>query len=222
MFSTWYSTRPRFLKPRFGRRRCIGIWPPSNHDGILPPVRAFWPLWPLPAVPPSPVAEPLPRRLRRLRRARRRADVSKCHVGSSYCDFLHLHQVADLEDHAPDLGRVVVLDRLLQAADPERLDRAPLVGPVTARALDLTDAELTRPSRGAPRPEQLGHASCRACAAMSPGRRSRCSPSHRRLHQVVRVAAAEALGEHVLDARDLEHRAHARRRRSRRCPASPA
>src|SRR5262245_18733549 len=34
-------------------------------------------------------------------------------------------------------------------------------------------------------------------------------PVHRRLAHVVRVARAEALGEHVLDARDLEHGAHA-------------
>ena len=30
------------------------------------------------------------------------------------------NQVADLEDHAPDLGRVVVLDGVLQPADAER------------------------------------------------------------------------------------------------------
>jgi hypothetical protein len=37
-------------KPTFGRRRCIGIWPPSKPALILPlPVRAYWPLWPRPA-----------------------------------------------------------------------------------------------------------------------------------------------------------------------------
>src|SRR5262245_1625578 len=35
-------------------------------------------------------------------------------------------------------------------------------------------------------------------------------PVHRRLHQVVRIARAEALREHVLHARHLEHGAHAR------------
>src|SRR5262245_47871291 len=59
----WYSTRVWLVKPRLGRRRWIGIWPPSNHAGILPPARAFLPLCPLPAVPPRPVPAPLPRRL---------------------------------------------------------------------------------------------------------------------------------------------------------------
>src|SRR6185503_503985 len=62
IWTTWNSTRVGLMNPRFGRRRWIGIWPPSNHTGILPPERAFLPLWPLPAVPPKPVAAPLPRR----------------------------------------------------------------------------------------------------------------------------------------------------------------
>src|SRR5439155_23275917 len=60
--TTWYSTRVGLTNPRFGRRRWIGIWPPSNHTGIPPPERAFLPLWPLPAVPPWPLAAPLPKR----------------------------------------------------------------------------------------------------------------------------------------------------------------
>src|SRR5204863_8800458 len=60
--TTWYSTRVGLMNPRFGRRRWIGIWPPSNHAGMPPPERAFLPLWPLPEVPPWPLAAPLPRR----------------------------------------------------------------------------------------------------------------------------------------------------------------
>ena len=33
-FTTWNSTRKRFLKPlSFGSRMCIGIWPPSKPAG---------------------------------------------------------------------------------------------------------------------------------------------------------------------------------------------
>jgi hypothetical protein len=37
------------LKPRLGRRRCSGIWPPSKPTLWKPPARDFWPLWPRPA-----------------------------------------------------------------------------------------------------------------------------------------------------------------------------
>src|SRR5690606_4891604 len=46
------------LKPRLGRRRCSGIWPPSKPTLWKPPARDFWPLWPRPAVLPRP--EPMP------------------------------------------------------------------------------------------------------------------------------------------------------------------
>ena len=43
------SVRNGFLKPLFGKRRCIGIWPPSKpRRAPWWPVRAFWPLTPLP------------------------------------------------------------------------------------------------------------------------------------------------------------------------------
>ncbi len=38
--TTWYSTRPGLWNPRLGRRRWIGICPPSNQAGMLPPARA--------------------------------------------------------------------------------------------------------------------------------------------------------------------------------------
>src|SRR5690606_24432136 len=49
-------------KPRFGRRRCSGIWPPSK-PLMATPERDFWPLWPWPLVLPSPDPAPRPRRL---------------------------------------------------------------------------------------------------------------------------------------------------------------
>src|SRR5439155_1349692 len=53
----------RDTKPRFGKRRCNGIWPPSKPTLWNPPERDFWPLCPRPAVLPSP--EPMPRPARR-------------------------------------------------------------------------------------------------------------------------------------------------------------
>src|SRR6516225_3089874 len=49
-------------KPRFGTRRCNGIWPPSNPRLNLNPDRDFAPLFPRPAVFPCP--DPWPRPMR--------------------------------------------------------------------------------------------------------------------------------------------------------------
>ena len=57
--STAYSTRKMFVKPRLGRRRCSGIWPPSKPRIRLEPERDPWPLWPRVEVLPMP--EPIPR-----------------------------------------------------------------------------------------------------------------------------------------------------------------
>lgn len=47
-----------FLKPRLGKRRRSGVWPPSKPS--FPEPLALWPLWPLPAVLPFPDPIPLP------------------------------------------------------------------------------------------------------------------------------------------------------------------
>ena len=49
--------------PRFGTRRWSGIWPPSNHAGMLPPERAFCPLQPRVEYRPCPEPGPHPIRL---------------------------------------------------------------------------------------------------------------------------------------------------------------
>ena len=54
------------LKPRFGRRRCNGIWPPSK-PLMRTPERAVWPLPPRPEVLPLPEPMPRPTRMRFLR-----------------------------------------------------------------------------------------------------------------------------------------------------------
>src|SRR6185436_631001 len=60
------SSRVGELKPRFGRRRCNGICPPSKPTLWNPPERARWPLWPRPAVLPQPEPTPRPTRWRLL------------------------------------------------------------------------------------------------------------------------------------------------------------
>src|SRR5262249_14116051 len=126
--TTRYSTRVGLTNPRFGSRRWIGIWPPSNHTGMPPPDRAFLPLWPLPDVPPWPDAAPLPRRFVFFM-----APAAGRRLPSRILILLHLHQVADLEDHAPDLGRVVVHHGVLHAPDAQRAHGRGLVFLVAAR-----------------------------------------------------------------------------------------
>src|SRR6478735_4572885 len=60
------SSLKMLLKPRFGRRRWIGIWPPSK-PLMRTPDRAVWPLPPRPAVLPLPEPMPRPTRMRFLR-----------------------------------------------------------------------------------------------------------------------------------------------------------
>src|SRR4051794_14010090 len=60
------SSRKMLLKPRFGRRRCSGICPPSK-PLMRTPERAVWPLPPRPAVLPLPEPMPRPTRMRFLR-----------------------------------------------------------------------------------------------------------------------------------------------------------
>ncbi len=63
-FSTVYSVRKMLVKPRLGKRRCSGIWPPSKPRIRLEPEREPWPLWPRVEVLPMP--EPIPRPTRLL------------------------------------------------------------------------------------------------------------------------------------------------------------
>ena len=63
-FTACATTLKGLVKPRFGSRRYIGIWPPSNPGLVDPPVRALCPLCPLPEVLPSPEPGPRPTRFR--------------------------------------------------------------------------------------------------------------------------------------------------------------
>src|SRR5580765_3334 len=76
------------------------------------------------------------------RRARGGMNLSQSHELT--LRFFHLEEVADLEDHAPNLRRVGVLDDLMQTPDAERLHGGLLRGLLAAGAPDLTNAQLTR------------------------------------------------------------------------------
>src|SRR5918998_1380787 len=113
-----------FLKPRFGSRRCSGIWPPSK-PLIATPERAVWPLPPRPPVLPLPEPMPRPMRMRFLRAPamswRSESFIGLLLVtlnsgrdrnGPSALD--HADEVLDLRDHAAGHGRV---RQLADAAD---------------------------------------------------------------------------------------------------------
>src|SRR5208337_3419113 len=58
-FTMSYSSRKMLVKPRFGTRRCNGIWPPSNPRISRAPDRDHCPLCPRVEVLPMP--DPMPR-----------------------------------------------------------------------------------------------------------------------------------------------------------------
>ena len=134
--TTWYSTRKGLLKPlALGVRRCNGVWPPSNPGLIVS--RAPWPLLPRPAVlPPLP---PMPRAMRfgALPRAGGRLQVMNLHG-----DFLDSDEVRHLVEHAADHGVVVVLAARADAVEPERAQRAALLGLHADRRPHLGDLQL--------------------------------------------------------------------------------
>src|SRR5918911_36366 len=86
------------VKPRFGRRRCSGIWPPSK-PLMDTPVRAFWPLTPRPAVLPLPEPMPRPTRMRSLV-APGLSEISFSFMAPSLLPVFDAHEVLDLLDHA--------------------------------------------------------------------------------------------------------------------------
>src|SRR5262252_113594 len=58
----YFFLKTALVKPRFGIRRCNGIWPPSNPRFWLLPDRDHMPLCPRAAVFPCPLPGPRPMR----------------------------------------------------------------------------------------------------------------------------------------------------------------
>ena len=151
------------MKPRFGRRRVIGIWPPSK-CGLPPPgpwwpARALIPLCPLPDVLPVPEPGPRPRRLRFAVRPRRRA--RGCAARSSRLPRLASRFLlpaalisppptvtCDEVTHLLELTLEARRDRLhhhvLMVLEADRLERRAHAPRVPDAAPDLLDANVTR------------------------------------------------------------------------------
>src|SRR5579859_2751925 len=125
-----YSARKMLVKPRLGRRRCSGIWPPSKPRIMREPERERWPLWPRVEVLPMPLPMPRPTRLR----------FSDDFLGARIVErfiakFLHAaankprrenlgddpDQMRDLVDHAANRGRIFALDDLVEPGESQAL-----------------------------------------------------------------------------------------------------
>src|SRR3954451_20196275 len=127
------------VKPRFGRRRCNGIWPPSK-PLIATPVRAFWPLTPRPAVLPLPEPMPRPTRMRSLV-APELSRISFSFMAPSLLPVFDAHEVLDLLDHAAHRRGVGQGRDAMQLVQPEADERLALLVVPADRRADLPDAD---------------------------------------------------------------------------------
>src|SRR5579862_8880803 len=129
-FTMLYSTRKMFVNPRFGMRRCSGIWPPSKPRIMREPLRERWPLCPRVEVLPMP--EPMPRPTRFLPSfAFFGARTFERFIRNSFSletlrlyvhNLLDLNQVRDLCHHAADGRRIRTFNHLIQSREPQALD----------------------------------------------------------------------------------------------------
>src|SRR6188508_2592757 len=137
--TTAYSVRKLLWNPRFGTRRCSGIWPPSKPRLNLKPERDCAPLCPRPAVLPLP--EPWPRPTR------------KCFLPLEPSAGLSLsrpmvlvpfdrHEVTDLQHHPARRGRVKERHGMTDAPQPEALDDLHLLVVTADGALHERDLQF--------------------------------------------------------------------------------
>src|SRR6202023_1410756 len=119
-FTTAYSSRKTFVNPRFGRRRCNGIWPPSKPRNKRAPERDHCPLCPRVEVLPMPDPIPRPTRLR----------FSVAFFGARIFDkfmarFLLLNdldQMWHFGDHAAGRRIVGALPHLIEPGETQRIN----------------------------------------------------------------------------------------------------
>src|ERR1700677_1637202 len=135
-FTTEYSVRKMLVKPRLGRRRWSGIWPPSKPRIICEPERERCPLCPRVEVLPMPEPIPRPTRFlpvfaflgaRRLERffaitvlAQRRSGATDSLLFYGLLD--DPYQVGHSLDHASDRRRIFPLYDLIEAGKAQALD----------------------------------------------------------------------------------------------------
>src|SRR4051812_30373234 len=110
-----------FVKPRFGRRRCSGIWPPSNPRFWLKPVPACCPLDPRAEVFPCPEPIPRPMRLRAFT-----CPAGGCKLLRFISLFHHCQEMRDFLHHTPEHRSIGPLHHLVQFPQTEPFDH-PLV-----------------------------------------------------------------------------------------------
>src|SRR5919107_2412093 len=127
------------LKPRFGRRRCSGIWPPSK-PLIATPVRAFWPLTPRPPVLPLPEPMPRPTRMRFLV-APSLSRISLSFMTLSSLPVDNAHEVLDLLDHAAHRRGVGKRRGPMELVELQADQRLALLGVATDRGPDLLNGD---------------------------------------------------------------------------------
>src|SRR5580692_2533248 len=137
------SSRKMLLKPRFGSRRCSGIWPPSK-PLMRTPERAVWPLPPRPAVLPLPEPMPRPTRMRFLREPALSAISLSFIALSPYFPLLlvdNADEVLNLGDHAANRRRVLQLGDPADLVELEADQRRSLRVMAANRAAGLLDLD---------------------------------------------------------------------------------
>src|SRR5271154_6207259 len=137
---TWLRSRGEGgVKPRLGRRRCSGIWPPSK-PLMRTPERAVWPLPPRPACLPLP--EPMPRPIRmRFLVAPSLSLMVLSFTARSSLTFDDAHEMRDLLDHASVGGGVRDAGLAANLVEAEPLECRALVAGATDGAADLDDGD---------------------------------------------------------------------------------
>src|ERR1700689_3926229 len=127
-----------FVNPRFGRRRWMGVWPPSK-CGVKLGTRAYGPFCPPPEGLPRP--DPVPRPTRVFGRVAPAGFASLLRV-SAIVHLLDLYEVHDLLDRTTERWRIPHDDRAARPAQAEPVDRGAHRVLLPDRALLLGHAKL--------------------------------------------------------------------------------
>ena len=220
-------------KPRFGRRRCSGIWPPSK-PLMRTPERAVWPLPPRPPVLPLPEPMPRPMRLRALREPALSASSIELHrVSYLLAAGLSATRRRRARDARPWRScRGSTACPSARATRPILLSPSPIsvsrwcasrrIGLPICSTLTVLLASCALPAQSLSPPLSRPLFGLAALAAARLQRRNldvaarrdrarrilMLQRVERRAHHVVGIRRAERLRHHVLHAERLEHGAH--------------
>src|SRR6185436_18679426 len=129
------------VKPRFGRRRCSGICPPSKPGWRLKPERDFCPFSPRAAVLPCPEPGPRPTRFFAWREPFFGLRLFSS-MGRLLLDYFD--EVRDLGDHSAHFFRIGALRDAVHLAEPESLEGLAHFDRAGDAAADLAHAKGLR------------------------------------------------------------------------------